>query len=170
MHGMITGTSPIANVTFSTPIVEHISLAASTEPVSGIDAGGAIPVELVSGTDQLMQAAEEARPVWQVEPENLQLGIPVYTGEEWTMGVPTEDERDEPEEVRLPTSEYVDAQAEAMQTEIDAIAGVLGDAIGTTKARALQARLATVKTAMRAGEAAAMRTAAASVAARTEAM
>lgn len=169
-HGLLVAATSNANATFSTPAVEHISLAASTEPIDGIGAGGAIPIELVSSSDQLMQAADEARPVWQVEPENLQLGIPVYTGEEWTMGVPTEDPTDDPGDVEVPTMALVNAQAEAVQTQIEAIASALGGALGTTQAKALRASLATVRTAVASGSAAEMRTAARATAARTEAM
>lgn len=86
------------------------------------------------------------------------------------MGVPTEDPTDEPDEVELPTLAFVNGQAEAIQSEIEAIAGALDDAIGTTQAKALRASLSKVRTAMAAGSTAAMRTAAATVAARTEAM
>lgn len=86
------------------------------------------------------------------------------------MGVPTEDEHDEPDEVVLPTMAFVNVQAEAIQSEIEAIAGALDGALGTTQAKALKASLANVRKAMASGETTALKTAAKTVAARTEAM
>ena len=149
MQGMITGTSSIANATFSTPVIDAATLASSVEPASEIASGGAIPVKVVDCEASLMEAADESRMVWQVDPETLALGIPVYTGEEWTMGVPTMDPVDEPEDVTLPSTEYVDAQAALIQSEIEAVAASLGDA-------KLTHQLAVARTAMGSGSASAL--------------
>lgn len=151
MHGIAVSNATTTNATFSTPLIEGATLAASVETATDVTAGGAVPIDVIATEEGLMEAADESRIVWQVDPDTFTLGIPVYTGEEWTMGVPTVDPVEPEEEVSIPSMGYVDAQAALIQTELEAVAETLGDA-------KLKASLLRARTAIQTGDSARMTT------------
>lgn len=132
---------------------ERIKILASAEPASEVIAGEPIEVSLLTTDEELDAAVDEGRMVWAQDSETGGLGIPIYTGEDWTCERPTPSPA---KSIEIPLASAVDAQTSLLQAEIEAVA----DAVGGTEAAALKSRLATARIALQGGSPVAIATAA----------
>ena len=97
------------------------------------------------GDDALHEAADAGQLIFTIDEASGGIGRMVYNGSSWlTRTVPTATGGT----IEIPTTAVTDAQNVVLQAEIEAIANVLADQIGTVKAKALKSRLAVAKTAL----------------------
>lgn len=141
-HGLLTGQSNTADVSFNAG-TRSVNLIASVEPGSEVVAGEPMQVVQITTQDELAEAAAQGRMVWIEGDEPGMLAEPVYTGEAWTMEVP---EAHKSDPIVVPLADFVEAQNDLLQAELEAVVNHIGDARLTRK-------IATAKIAAKSGNA-----------------
>lgn len=139
-HGMATAQSAL-----SSPGIEGPSMiAASVLPASEISSGNSLELTPVLDKSQLEEAADDGRMIWQVNDEMQPQEI-LYTGEGWTCDPDSLVKNEEEEEVVAAAPAYVDARAEVLQSEIEAIAEAVSGVVPEKSATKLTKRISAAR-------------------------
>lgn len=125
-------------------------LIASVDKAETIQSGAGFALVDILSEEQLAEAAQEGRMIWALDEKTQGPGEIVYTGTEWTCDVTAHTE--ESDEIRIPNPDYIDAQAEVMQSELEAITSAVATVLPTKSATKLMAQISGARKAIVKGD------------------
>lgn len=125
-------------------------LVASVEKAEFVQSGTGLALVDILSEKQLLEATQEGRMVWILDEKTQGPGEIIYTGTEWTCDVTAHTE--ESDEIRIPNPDYIDAQAEVMQSELEAITSAVATVLPTKSATKLMAQISSARSVIAKGD------------------
>lgn len=125
-------------------------LVASVEKAESVQSGTGLALVDILSEKQLLEAAQEGRMIWTLDEKTQGPGEIVFNGSEWACDVTAHTE--ELDEIRIPNPDYIDAQAEVMQSELEAITSAVVTVLSTKSATKLMAQISGARKAIVKGD------------------